>query len=70
MGLCLPGCSRFTASGRMDRAYYKQLNQVKKEKEKRRKEQMKRQRAETIPPKNSTPPPLQQPTYQTMPDGQ
>jgi hypothetical protein len=70
MGLCLPGCSRFTESGRMDRAYYKQLKQVKKEKEKRRKQQIKKQRADTIPSQKNEPPPLQQQRYQAVPDGQ
>ena len=70
MGLSLPGCSRFTASGRMDRAYYKQLAQAKKEKEKRRKRLAEKQRADTIPSSKSTPPPLQQQMVQPMPDGQ
>ena len=47
LALSLPGCSRFTASGRMDRAYYKQLQQVKKDHEKRRKNLVAHQRAAT-----------------------
>lgn len=58
LGLSVPGCSRFTKSGRMDRAYYKQLKQVKVAREKRRK-QMIKQRAE-MPSLRNTPPPLQQ----------
>lgn len=42
----LTGCSRFTKTGRMDRAYYKQLAQVQAQKEKRRNELMKREQAQ------------------------
>jgi hypothetical protein len=43
----------------MDRAYYKQLKQVKAAREKRRKQMMVKQRAE-MPSLRNTPPPLQQ----------
>jgi hypothetical protein len=59
LGLAMPGCSRFTKSGQMDRAYYKQLKQVKATREKRRKQMMIKQRAE-MPSLRNTPPPLQQ----------
>ena len=52
----------------MDRAYYKQLNQVKREKEKRLKREAEKQRAATIPSTKSTPPPLQM--VQPMPERQ
>src|SRR5438270_7759757 len=45
LGLSMPGCSRFTKTGRMDRAYYKQLNQAKVAREKRRKNLIQHQRA-------------------------
>ena len=57
VALSLPGCSRFTASGRMDRAYYKQLNQVKKEREKRRKTLIAQQRTEMKKLQEPPPPP-------------
>ena len=68
LGLSMPGCSRFTKSGRMDRAYYKQLKQVKKEREKRRKQLISRQRA-AEPSLRNTPPPLQQ-NVQPPPENQ
>ena len=49
----------FTKSGRMDRAYYKQLKQVKAAREKRRKQVIQHQRA-TMPSLRNTPPPLGQ----------
>ena len=64
----LPGCSRFTKSGRMDRAYYKQLKQAKIQREKRRKNLIQHQRAE-MPSLRNSPPPLQQ-NVQTAPDSQ
>ncbi len=57
LGLSMPGCSMFTKSGRQDRAYYKQLKQVKNARERRR-ESMIRQRAEM--PSLRNPPPSQQ----------
>ncbi len=54
----------------MERAYYKHLDQAKKEKEKRQKEQMKNQRSDTIHVQPSMLPPLQQPMYEPVPDGQ
>jgi hypothetical protein len=59
LGLSTPGCSMFTKSGRMDRAYYKQLKQVKAAREKRREQLIRRQRAEMPSLRNPTPP-LQQ----------
>jgi len=64
LALSLPGCSRFTASGRMDRAYYKHLKQVKKDREKHRKNLIARQRTE-IPSEPDSPPPLEMQTVQT-----
>jgi len=71
VALALPGCSRFTANGRMDRAYYKQIKQVKKEREKRRKDLIAHQRAEV--PKlreNPAPPPLEVHTSQSTSESQ
>ena len=36
LALSFPACSHFTASGRMDRAYYKQMKKVRVAKERRR----------------------------------
>jgi hypothetical protein len=58
----------FTKSGRMDRAYYKQLKQVKAAREKRRKQVIQHQRAE-MPSLRNTPPPLQQ-NVQPSPENQ
>jgi hypothetical protein len=69
LGLSMPSCSRFTKSGRMDRAYYKQLKQVKTAKEKRRKELIKHQRAE-MPSLRNSPPPLEQQRVQSTPENQ
>ncbi len=70
LALCLPGCSRFTASGRMDRAYYKQLKQVKVAREKRRKNLIAHQRAQMPKPDDNNPPPLQMKAVQTAPESQ
>ena len=70
LALTLPGCSRFTASGRMDRAYYKQLKQVKKDREKRRKSLVAHQRAATPDLRDSTPPPLQMQSVQSTSESQ
>jgi hypothetical protein len=69
LAVSVPGCSRFTKSGRMDRAYYKQLKQAKIAREKRRKNLIQHQRAE-MPSLRNSPPPLLQPTYQRAPDNQ
>ncbi len=66
LALCMPGCSRFTKSGRMDRAYYKQLKQVKVARAKRRKETIQKQ---AKIPKENTLPPLGQ-DVQTQPENQ
>jgi len=58
----------FTKSGRMDRAYYKQLNQAKAAREKRRQQLIQHQRAE-LPSLRNSPPPLQQ-TVETAPENQ
>jgi hypothetical protein len=52
----------------MDRAYYKQLKQVKAAREKRRKQVIQHQRAE-MPSLRNTPPPLQQ-NVQPSPENQ
>jgi hypothetical protein len=69
MAVSLPGCSMFTKSGRMDRAYYKQLKQVKAAREKRRKNLIQHQRAE-MPSLRNTPPPLEQQNVQTTTENQ
>jgi hypothetical protein len=66
LGLSMPGCSMFTKSGRMDRAYYKQLKQVRVAREKQRK-RMIQKRAEM--PALRTPPPLEQ-NVQPQPENQ
>jgi hypothetical protein len=66
LGLAMPGCSMFTKTGRIDRAYYKQLKQVKAEREKRRKQTIQR-RATIVSP--HTLPPLEQ-NVQTQPENQ
>jgi hypothetical protein len=66
LGLAMPGCSMFTRTGRIDRAYYKQLKQVKAEREKRRKQTIQR-RATMVSP--NTLPPLEQ-NVQTQPENQ
>jgi hypothetical protein len=68
LALGTPGCSMFTKSGRMDRAYYKQLKQVKVAREKRRKQVIQHQRA-TMPSLRNTPPPLGQ-TVEPAPENQ
>jgi hypothetical protein len=69
LALSTPACSYFTKSGRMDRAYYKQLKQVKAAREKRRKQLIQHQRAE-VPSLRNTPPPLQQQSVQPIPENQ
>ena len=64
LGLSMPGCSRFTKIGRMDRAYYKQLRQVKAAREKQR-EQTIQKRARI--PSLRNPPPLEQNFVQPAP---
>jgi len=67
VAFAMPACSRFTSSGRMDRAYYKQLKEVKVAREKRRKQLIQHQRAET-PGLRSTTPPLEQQNVQVTPE--
>ena len=69
LALGMPGCSMFTKSGRMDRAYYKQLKQVKAAREKRRKQLIEHQRAE-MPSLRNSPPPLEQQNVQPTPENQ
>ena len=64
LGLGMPGCSRFTKSGRMDRAYYKQLRQVKAAREKQRKRTIQKRAAM---PSLRNPPPLEQNVVQPQP---
>lgn len=66
LGLSMSGCSRFTKSGRMDRAYYKQLKQVRGTRVKERKRTIQK-RAEM--PSLRTPPPLEQ-NVQPPPENQ
>ena len=65
LAFSVPGCSRFTKTGRMDRAYYKQLKQAQVAREKRRKDLMRQQKTKI--PKPDEPPPLMQPTYAPVP---
>ena len=58
LALSVPGCSRFTTTGRIDRAYYKQLKQLKVAREKRRKQFMRQQSAKI--PSPDAPPLLKQ----------
>ena len=58
LSLATPACSRFTKTGRMDRAYYKQLKQAKTVRAKER-QRLFRKRTEIPAP---TDPPLLQPT--------
>ena len=58
LALSVPGCSRFTKTGRMDRAYYKQLKQSKVAREKHRKQLIRKQSAKVPAPDA---PPLLQP---------
>ena len=66
LGLSMPGCSMFTKSGRMDRAYYKQLKQVRVAREKQRKRVIQKQ---TRMPKQDSLPPIGQ-DVQTPPENQ
>ncbi|MDP9098022.1 MAG: hypothetical protein M3N48_03390 [Verrucomicrobiota bacterium] len=66
LGLSIPGCSMFTKSGRMDRAYYKQLKQVRVAREKQRKRVIQKQ---TRLPSADKPPPLEQ-NVPTQPENQ
>jgi hypothetical protein len=59
-----PACSRFTKTGRMDRAYYKQLKQASVAREKRRKNMIRQQSAKL--PSPDAPPPLMEPKFQTV----
>jgi len=65
LALCMPGCM-FSKSARMDRAYYKQLKQVRVAREKRREQLIQHQRAE-MPSLRNSPPPLEMQTVQQMP---
>ena len=69
LALAVPGCSRFTATGRMDRAYYKHMKQVKAQREKQRKRMVEHQRAEMPSLRQPSPPPLQM-NVQPQSDGQ
>jgi len=67
LALGLPGCSRFSQSGR-NRAYYrKQIKQAEAAQKKRRKRLLEHQRAE-MPSLRNSPPPLQQQTVQPAPE--
>jgi hypothetical protein len=64
LALATPGCSRFTKTGRMDRAYYKHLEQVKSKRAKERERLFQKRTAIPAP----TDPPLLQPTTQPAPE--
>ena len=66
LALGMPGCSMFTKSGRMDRAYYKQLKQVRASRVKERQRMIKKQAK--IPSQNTLPPLGQ--TVEPTPDSQ
>jgi hypothetical protein len=63
-----PACSRFTKTGRMDRAYYKQLKQASVAREKHRKNLIRQQSAKIPAP--DAPPPVMEPKFQAAPDPQ
>jgi hypothetical protein len=65
IALSMPGCM-FSKSARMDRAYYKQLKEVKVAREKRRKQVIEHQRAE-MPSLRNSPPPLEMQNVQQTP---
>jgi hypothetical protein len=65
VALSMPGCM-FSKSARMDRAYYKQVKQVRVAREKRRKQIIQHQRAE-MPSLRNSPPPLEMQTVQQAP---
>ena len=69
LALSVPGCSRFTKTGRMDRAYYKQIKQAKVAREKRRK-QLIRQQSAKVPSPDAPPPLMQRQTVQPAPENQ
>ena len=64
LALAMPGCM-FSKSARMDRAYYKQVKQVKVARAKRQKQLIQHQRAEMPSLRNSPPPLDMQPVQQT-----
>jgi queuine/archaeosine tRNA-ribosyltransferase len=66
LGLGMSSCSMLSKTGRMDRAYYKQLKQVKNARAKERKQTIKKQAKIPSP---DTPPPLDQ-TVQPPPENQ
>ena len=57
LAFSVPGCSRFTKTGRMDRAYYKQLKQARVAREKHRKKLIRQQTTKV--PSPDAPPMLQ-----------
>lgn len=69
VALTMPACSRFTKTGRIDRAYYKQMKQAKIAREKHREQLVARQRAE-MPPLRDSPPPLLRETVQSTTENQ
>ena len=70
LAISVPGCSRFTKTGRMDRAYYKQLNQAKVQREKRQKQLIAQQQAEMKKATSDNAPPPTMPTVQTTTQSQ
>ena len=69
LALAVPGCSRFNKTARMDRAYYKQLEEVKAAREKRRENLTRQQRAE-MKSASGSPPLLERQTVQPTPENQ
>lgn len=68
LGVAMPGCSRFTKTGRMDRAYYKQLKQVQAA---RVKKYRRTKQQQSMIPSPDAPPLLQpQPSVQPTPESQ
>jgi hypothetical protein len=68
LAFCTPACSHFSKANRTERAYYRQLKQVKAQREKHRKQVIQHQRAE-MPALRSEPPPPEQPV-QAAPENQ
>jgi len=65
LAVATPGCSRFTKTGRMDRAYYKQLKEAKSARSKQNRKPKKNQ---SMIPSPDAPPLLQpQPSVQPAP---
>jgi hypothetical protein len=70
LALSTPGCSHFSKANRTERAYYRQLKQVKAEREKHRKQVIQHQRAAMPALRNEPPPSPPEQPVQPAPDNQ